>query len=47
MTDILNVVAQFQLISCKSSQYLVALILMITLSPPHPHHVEVTRKKNT
>jgi len=30
----LNAVAQFQLISWKVSQYLVTLILMITLSPP-------------
>ena len=34
MTSILSAVAQFQLISWKSSQYLDALILMITLSPP-------------
>jgi len=34
LTSTLNAVAQFQLISWKSSQYLVALILMFTLSPP-------------
>jgi len=40
----LNAVAQFQLIPSKSSQCLVALILMIT---PSPRHVEDMRKKNT
>jgi len=34
MTSMLNAVAQFQLISWKRSQYLIALILMISLSPP-------------
>jgi len=34
MISMLNAVAQFQLISLKRSQYLVTLILMITLSPP-------------
>jgi len=42
MTSMLNAVAQFQLISWKSSQYLDALIFMI-----HPRHVEDVRKQNT
>jgi len=44
MTSMLNAVAQFQLISSRSSQYLVASILMITASP---RHVEDMRKQNT
>ena len=44
MTSMLNEIAQFQLISWKSSQYLDALILMIT---PSPRHVEDVRKQNT
>jgi len=44
MTSMLDAVAQFHLISWKSSSYLDALILMITLSP---RHVKDVRKKNT